>query len=152
LRLVAKSVAFPDRAFPATVRTIGSRVDEATRTATVRAYIQNTDTLLRPGMLMSVILTVSERMAPVVPDTAVLRRSDDVYVYVVNTDNVASLRAIRPGVRFSNWIEILGGIQEGEQVVTSGVIKLRDGVKVRLSAAAKPELKEAKNRPSVVEG
>ncbi|MDA1074314.1 MAG: efflux RND transporter periplasmic adaptor subunit [Proteobacteria bacterium] len=147
MNLVARSSAFPDLPFPATVRTIGTRVDEATRTATIRAHIANPTAILRPGMLMTVILTTSERVALMVPDTAIVRRSNDVWVYVIGEDNSAELRPISPGVRYKSWVEVMGGLTEGEQVVSAGVIKLRDGMKVRItSESSRPSVSAAQQQ------
>ena len=79
LKLVADSPAYPDKQFPAIVRTIGSRVDPITRAATVRALIVNDQRLLRPGMLMTVRITTAEREALMVPETALMQRRDEVF-------------------------------------------------------------------------
>src|SRR5690606_24966001 len=50
----ARSVVYPDRDFVATISVIGSRVDPVTRSVQVRALIDNSDGILRPGMLLTV--------------------------------------------------------------------------------------------------
>jgi membrane fusion protein (multidrug efflux system) len=124
--LVAESSAFPGRRFEARVRTIGSRIDEATRSATIRAHIDNPDHILKPGMLLTVHLTTATREALMVPEPALMQRSAQSFVYTI-TDGRAELLPVRTGVRRDGWIEVLAGIQEGQAVITDGVIKVREG-------------------------
>jgi len=135
MALEASSPAFPERTFPATVRTIGSRVDPVTRAAIVRAHIDNPDLLLRPGMLLTVRLTTAARSALMVPEDALIQRASDVYVFRV-VDGTASLQTVRHGDRQGGWVEILEGLEAGAEVITEGVIKVRDGMPVRTATAA----------------
>jgi membrane fusion protein (multidrug efflux system) len=137
LELTARSSAFPDRTFEATVRTIGSRIDENTRAATIRAHIDNPDLVLKPGMLMTVQLVTATRNALMIPETAVLQRSSQVFVYTI-TDGKAEMLQIRTGARRSGWIEVLAGLTEGQPVVTEGVIKIRNGSPVTTERGAPP--------------
>jgi membrane fusion protein (multidrug efflux system) len=135
MALEANSPAFPDRIFPATARTIGSRIDPVTRAATVRAHIDNAELLLRPGMLLTVRLTTAARTALMVPEDALIQRASEVYVFRVE-DGAASLQAVRHGARQGGWVEILAGLESGTEVITEGVIKVRDGMPVRTATAA----------------
>jgi membrane fusion protein (multidrug efflux system) len=132
MALAARSVAYPDRTFNATVRNIDSRVDPVTRAATVRAIIANDDLLLRPGMLLTVNLVTSEREALMVPEDALVQRADQVYVYTVH-DGIADTRDVRHGDRYQGWVEITSGLSEGDVVITEGVIKMRPGILVRVA-------------------
>lgn len=139
LELVAQSSAFPDRRFEATVRTIGSRVDENTRAATIRAHIDNPDHVLKPGMLLTVHLTTATRAALMVPESSLMQRSAQVFVYTI-TDDQAEMLQIKAGVRRDGWIEVLSGVNEGQRVITEGVIKIRNGspVTTELSETTQP--------------
>ena len=133
LALAARSVAYPDRTFEATVRTIESRIDPVTRAATVRALVDNDDLLLRPGMLLTVNLVTQERQALMVPEDALVQRSDQVYVFVVE-EGIADIREVRHGTRYQGWVEITSGLSAGEAVITEGVIKVRPGMPVQALA------------------
>ena len=130
LELVAESAAFQGRTFPAEVRTIGSRVNPVTRAVPVRAHIDNPEALLRPGMLMTVKLTTASRDALTVPETALLQRGADTYVYAVAEGN-AAMTPIDLGIRRDGWAEVRSGLTLGQEVITEGVIKVRDGAPVR---------------------
>ena len=133
-RIVAKSVSFPGRAFEGTVRTVGSRVDEVTRAITVRAHIDNKDRALRSGMLLTVEVVTAERIALVVPEGSVFQVQNRAYVYTVDGDTVHQQQIEIGGRRFG-VVEVLSGLQEGDLIVTEGIIKLREGARVRYDAA-----------------
>ncbi len=138
MELAARSVAYPERTFEATVRTIDSRVDPVTRAATVRAHIDNAEMLLRPGMLLTVRLVTAQREALMVPEDALVQRGDEVFVYTV-ADGHADIREVRHGDRYRGWVEITDGLGPGELVITEGVIKVRPGAPVRTAdTAARP--------------
>lgn len=132
LKLKARSVAFPERAFDAAVETVGSRVNPVTRAVPVRARIDNGELLLRPGMLLTVQLTMASRDALTVPETALLQRGGETFVYTVSADRRATMTTIDLGVRRGGWAEVLSGLVPGQQVIAEGVIKVRNGVSVRL--------------------
>jgi membrane fusion protein, multidrug efflux system len=135
MELAATSAAFPDRVFAATVRTIDSRIDPVTRAATVRAHIANDDLLLRPGMLLTVRLLTAERLALMVPEDALVQRSDETFVFTIE-EQLAQIRPVRHGIRSGGWVEILEGLEPGESVITEGVIKVRPGAPVRVREVA----------------
>lgn len=131
--VLARSASYPNREFEGIVRTVGSRVDPVTRAIQVRAHVPNDDRALRPGMLLTVRVVMAERRSLVVPENAVYQIQDRAYVYVVGDDRVAREREIRIGDRRFGLVEVLGGLEEGENIVTEGIVKLRDGVRVELS-------------------
>ena len=133
-RIVAKSVSFPDREFEGTVRTVGSRVDPVTRAITVRALIENADRVLRPGMLLTVEVVTAERSALVVPESAVFQVQNRAYVYRAEGDT-ARQQQIEVGARRFGVVEVLSGLEEGDLIVVEGIIKLRDGAKMRYEGA-----------------
>jgi membrane fusion protein (multidrug efflux system) len=133
-KVIAKGVSFPDRDFEGTVRTVGSRVDPVTRAITVRAHIENADRALRPGMLLTVAVVTAERTALVVPEGSVFQVQNRAYVYRVDGETVHQQQIEIGGRRFG-VVEVLGGLQDGDLIVTEGIIKLREGARVRYEAA-----------------
>jgi membrane fusion protein (multidrug efflux system) len=133
-KIVATSVSFPDREFEGTVRTVGSRVDPVTRAITVRAHIENGDRALRPGMLLTVSVVTAERSALVVPEGSVFQIQTRAYVYRVDGDTVHQ-QQIEVGGRRFGVVEVIGGLEDGDPIVVEGIIKLREGARVRYEAA-----------------
>jgi membrane fusion protein, multidrug efflux system len=133
-KIIANSVSFPDRDFEGTVRTVGSRVDPVTRAITVRALIENADRSLRPGMLLTVAVVTAERTALVVPEGSVFQVQNRAYVYRVDGDTVHQ-QQIEVGGRRFGVVEVLSGLEADDLIVVEGIIKLREGARVRYEAA-----------------
>lgn len=131
--VLARAASYPDREFEGIVRTVGSRVDPVTRAIQVRAHIDNDDGLLRPGMLLTVGIVMAERTAIVISENAVFQVQDRAYVYVVDSELIARQRLVRTGARRYGGVEVLDGLEVGERIVTEGIVKLRDGARVRLT-------------------
>ncbi len=132
LAVRASAPAFPGRTFTGKVASIDSRVDMATRSVTVRALLANDDGALRPGMFLNVVLANDERDALVIPEEALSPEAERQYVYVVNDDKVER-REVRIGSRRPGSVEIVGGLNAGEQVIVEGTQKVRDGATVRVA-------------------
>lgn len=135
LELTAASAAFPDQRFEAVVRTVGSRVNPVTRAVQVRAHIDNRNALLRPGMLMTVRLATASRDALMVPETALLQRGVETFVYRLE-DGHARSTAIELGIRRDGRAEVRRGLVPGQEVIATGLIKVRDGGPVRIAEVA----------------
>jgi membrane fusion protein (multidrug efflux system) len=135
-RLIAHSAAFPEKGFTATVKTIGSRVDPISRSAIIRAHIDNADLNLRPGMLMTVQLTTDVRDALMIPERALVQRGSEVYVSTVTDQNLATLIGIKVGTQDGLWVEVVSGLEVGQEVVADCILKLRENSPVELPGQA----------------
>jgi multidrug efflux pump subunit AcrA (membrane-fusion protein) len=69
-----------------------------------------------------------------VPDVAVVKQlgSGNRYIYVYQQDGTVAMKRVELGRRMNDKYEILSGIADGDQVVTSGHIALKDGIAVEL--------------------
>jgi len=124
---------YPDEVFRATVHVVSPRIDPTTRTLRVKALVENPDRKLRPGLFARTDLGVAvrERVA-MVPESAVLQRSDGAVVFVVREGNRAERRAVRLGVFHDGLAEVVEGVSVGEQVIVRGSSRLVDGSLVDL--------------------
>lgn len=138
LAVGARSAAWPGRRFDGTISTIDSRVDPVTRAVIVRAELPNPEALLRPGMLLSVEVASAPREALVVPEIAIGSIGTQQFVYRVESDGSAKQVRVTLGARRTGEVEITAGLEEGQQVVTDGLVRMRDGVKVVVKAPAPP--------------
>ncbi|HWH17068.1 MAG TPA: efflux RND transporter periplasmic adaptor subunit [Allosphingosinicella sp.] len=132
LTIEARSAAYPDQPFRGQIATIDPVIDPNTRAVSVRARLPNPDRKLKPGMLLTVGIETAPRLSLSVPELAVVGEGDNRFVYVVDK-GTAKRAPVRTGVRSNGRIEIIEGLQPGQQVVTEGVVKLADGMKVRLA-------------------
>ena len=133
LTIEARSAAWPDRPFRGPIHTVDPVVDPNTRAVTVRARLPNPERLLRPGMLLTVTIESQPRMALSVPELAVVGEGDDRFVYTVDGQNRAQRTSVRTGARAGGRIEILEGLRPGQRVITEGVVKVSNGIPVRLA-------------------
>jgi membrane fusion protein (multidrug efflux system) len=127
--------AYPDRVFQCTLGRVFPTVNPATRTATVEILLENERNgnglwLLRPGMYATTeIRSVGHKNALLLPAASILRVLDRQIVFVIEGD-VARARNVTVGIRSGDMVEILEGMQDGEEYVVTGQNKLTDGVKV----------------------
>jgi membrane fusion protein (multidrug efflux system) len=132
LTIQATSAAYPDIPFRGQIATVDPVVDPNTRAIIVRARLPNPDAKLKPGMLLTVSIETAPRVGMSVPELAVVGEGDQRFVYVV--DKGAAKRVpVRTGLRSAGRVEILEGLKPGQGVVTEGVVKLSDNLKVRVA-------------------
>jgi Cu(I)/Ag(I) efflux system membrane fusion protein len=135
-----------DRKFSGRVTYIYPTVDEKTRTARVRMEFHNPGLFLKPGMFATVELRAELKPAALlVPDSAVLRSGEKNTVFVALDGGHFEPREVRLGPRADNdSYEVLGGLAEGERVVTSGQFmldsesQLREAIQKMLNPNATP--------------
>ena len=126
-RVAGRATAYPDIAFEGTVAAIGSRIDPATRTLTVRGDFPNPDHRLRPGMLVEVRLFQPEREALVVPEIAIVQVGSEAFVWRVGDGGEVERTPVVIGNRQQGQAEILSGLEAGDRIVVDGTGKLRPG-------------------------
>lgn len=129
----AVSEAYPGQPFRGVIHTIDPVVDPNTRAVTVRARLPNPDRRLRPGMLLRVTIENAPRQSLSLPELAVIGEGDNRYVFLLDRQNRAHRTQVRTGVRANGRIEILAGLRPDVRVVTEGVVKVADGMEVRLA-------------------
>lgn len=124
--------AYPGRTFNGQIYVLDNSIDEATRTLAVRARLANEQALLRPGMYARVTLRLDQRQeALVVPEQAVLPKGESSFIFRV-VDGKAQQVKVKLGLRQYGSVEVLEGLTAGDQIVTDGQTKLRDGAEVLL--------------------
>ncbi|WBH18277.1 efflux RND transporter periplasmic adaptor subunit [Sphingomonas radiodurans] len=146
-RVTARSAAYPDVPFVGLVSSIDPVIDPTTRAASIRAILPNPGNRLKPGMLLTVSLVTGERDAPAVPELAVLGDGAERYVYVIDREGVARRTKVTTGARDGGYIE-LRGITPNARVVTEGVVKIDDGVKVKVEGDKDKPAKSA-SKPGI---
>lgn len=139
---------FPDESFRAVVTLVSPTIDSRTRTLRLKAELPNPDGRLRPGLFARVDLGVDRRSSvPMIPEEAILYRSDDEVVFVLVDGDRVERRVVETGVHLDGAVEVVQGLEGGELVVTRGHLDLIDG---ELVAARNPDGSPA--TPQVAEG
>ena len=124
----------PDGDIPGTVTVVSPSVDPTTTTVQVWVRAGNPGEKLKPGGTVRVAIIAETIQNTIVVPAAALLNSDDggQKVMVVDKDSIAHERMVSVGVRQGDRVQILSGLQEGDQVVTSGGLGLEDKAKVAI--------------------
>lgn len=144
--------AYSGQIFPATIIAIDPLIGKS-RTVQIQAELTNQEGKLKAGMYASVQVTPKNRdHILTVPETAVTYTAygDTVFIIKKNEQNqlTAQRVAVKVGQRFQGKIEIIDGLNAGQNVITSGQLKLNDGSAVQLLkqdtlASHKPQMGES---------
>ncbi len=122
-----KTDAYPEDEFEGAVFKTGVEVDAFTRTCEVEIRVPNPDKKLKPGMFARMTIVASQREnVVVVPDSALIKEGNEVYVCVVNGGN-AHRRMVKLGLSQGQFYEVADGVSAGDMVVTHGQAQLKDG-------------------------
>jgi membrane fusion protein (multidrug efflux system) len=139
--------AFEGKSFVGKVTAVNSEVDPATRNISVQATIANPDEELRAGMFARVEVTLpAGEVKTVIPATAIAYASYGNSIYIVETmkgEDGAEYLGVRQqfvkiGARRGDLVAITEGLKEGEEVVSSGVFKLRNNAPVQINNSSQP--------------
>jgi membrane fusion protein (multidrug efflux system) len=148
-RLTLASDAFAGQSFEGTITAINPKVDPGTRNVQLEATVANDKRLLLPGMFASIDIDAGAKQRHLtLPQTAVTYNPYGSTVFVLKPGNTkdakgqAQLEAqqvfVTTGPTRGDQVAILTGLQEGQQVVTSGQLKLKNGTPVTVDNSVQP--------------
>lgn len=134
--------AYPDETFGGRVIAIDPGIQIGSRSFRVRAELENESQRLRPGMFADVRVILAQD-APVItiPDTAISYAPYGDSVFVIEEkdgQHLVSRRQIQTGKTRDGRVSVLSGLEAGEQVVSAGHNKLRNGQAVVIDARPGP--------------
>ncbi|HRW71301.1 MAG: efflux RND transporter periplasmic adaptor subunit [Burkholderiaceae bacterium] len=115
--------------------TLDNQVNVSTGTVKAKARYANADGTLFPNQFVNVRLQLGTVSGVLVPVTAVRTGPQGDYVYVVDDQHTAHMRAVTRGLATVDQILIEKGVQAGERVVTEGGDRVKDGGKVQLGGS-----------------
>lgn len=133
LEIEARTSAWPDKVFTGKISVVDPRINADTRAISLKAEIANPEGTLKPGLLMNVDVVKNERSALSIPEAAIVQQGDKQNVYVIGADKKATLVPVKIGTREAGYIEVLAGLQEGDTIVTEGLLKVRPGAPVEIA-------------------
>jgi len=135
--------AYPGTVFDGTVNAINSKVDDTNRNVQVQATLANADERIKPGMFASVDVVLPEQDKYVtLPLTAITYNPYGNSVYVVEDKGkdasghpVLTVRQqfVELGAQRGDQVAVLKGVKPGEEIVTAGQLKLRNGSPVEIN-------------------
>lgn len=139
--------AFPKKIFIGEITAINSKVDINTRSIEVRGVVPNESSKLYPGVFANVkVLLLKQDNVVTIPQTAVSYSLYGNSVYVISQKGVdkkgkpiliATQKFVKLGEREGTVIAVLEGVKTGDQVITSGQLKLHSGAQVLIDNKVK---------------
>src|SRR5690606_21045475 len=115
---------------------VDNQIDAASGTLRLKARLDNPDHTLWPGQTVDVRLILGDRAgALVVPESAVQRGAQGLYVYLVGSDDRVSAQTVQVAVAQDGLAVVTEGLSAGQRVVVDGQDKLRPGLKIAEIAA-----------------
>ena len=139
---------FPGLQFSGRVTALDSVVNEATRNLEVQTTLSNPESKLRPGMFVQVALGLGTNTPVVaVPASAINYAPYGDSVFIVadlkdskgNTYKGVRQQIVKVGGSRGDQVGVVSGINPGDEVVTSGVFKLRNGAPVQINNKVRPD-------------
>ncbi len=140
--------SYPDKQFQGKITTINPGVDTATRNVGVEATIDNANYDLAPGMFAAVSVNVGQEMQYItLPQSAVSFNPYGELVYLIKENGkdekgkpilIAHQVFVETGETRGDQIAVVKGIQEGDYVVVSGQLKLKNGSRVAINNSVLP--------------
>jgi len=150
--------AIEGRKFDGTLSAINSAVDSATRSVSLQATIDNADHALRAGMFAKVQVLLPETKSTLfVPTTAVAYAPYGNSAYVIEKKKnektgkdslIIRQQFIRTGETRGDFVAVTEGLKEGDEVVSTGVFKMRNGMDVAVDNKLAPKAKLSPEPPN----
>lgn len=132
----ATTPAWPGKTFTASLSEIDTSIDPVSRTFRVRAQMPNEDGALASGMFMRLSLQLSSDGVVMIPEQSITMEEGTPFVFVVK-DGKVERRDVKTGGREPGWVQITNGLTLGEEIVVSGISKVRPGGAVKVVNAEK---------------
>jgi membrane fusion protein (multidrug efflux system) len=133
---------YPGQHFAGVLTALNPGIEQNSRSIRIRATLENPDRKLRPGMFAQVKVLVGEpHTVLTLPDTAISYNPYGDSVFLVETTkqgHVVKRKQIETGAKRQGRVEIIKGLEPGQQVVSAGQVKLRAGMPVSLADKPAP--------------
>tara|TARA_B110000208_G_scaffold153249_1_gene185418 strand:- start:16797 stop:17936 length:1140 start_codon:yes stop_codon:yes gene_type:complete len=152
MKITLQSDVYPEQTFESSVTAISPQIDPVTRTVQFQGTLENKDDRLRPGLFVKVtVILTNKNDVLVVPATSIVYApyGNSIFKVTTATDEVTGLETtivkqsfIRIGKRSGDFVSILDGLQEGDEIVSAGAFKLNNGMLITIhnDLAPTPEL------------
>ena len=126
-----KSDSF-EKKFFGTIESVSSRVDPSTRSVLASIIVENKDLKLIPGMLLDIKIIYDKKEQLGIPENSLLIQGEAAFVYKVLEDNTVNKIKVKIGKRNFGKVSIIDGLSLGDKIVTEGISKVRDKIKIKI--------------------
>ncbi len=131
LPVEARVSSYKNKVFIGEIDFISSRINADTRSLLSRIKINNKNLDLLSGSLLEITVKFNLRNSLSVPDTSIMMEGEKSYIYTVSDENIANKAEVEIGSRENGKVEIISGIDEGDQIVAEGLKKVRPKGKIK---------------------
>ncbi len=144
LPAVIKTDAFPGEIFRGSISELSPVVDNISRTMKIKLKLEDPKSLLKAGMFAVVKLITEEKEDIVkIPAEALIKRFGENYVFVIKEDpssdrQLAEKREVISGLRIDNQLEIIKGLDGGEEIVIRGQTLLDNNSPIKVISTITP--------------
>jgi len=134
--VMANNQLFPGKG---KIETVESEVDKATGNIAFRARFYNPNELLKHGSSGKIIIKRALKNAMLIPQKSTFEIQDNLYVFVVDSNNIVHMRLIVPKLRMQNLYVIQSGLNANEKIVFEGIQLVNEGDKITTQNIASKE-------------
>lgn len=149
VEIIAYSKAWKNQSFKGHLSILDTRINPDSLNLTARINIDNANDQLRPGMLMEVVMQFKPKLALTIPVQAIEYSGTKRFVYRIDAEGKSRRTEVKLGARFDNTVSVESGLTEGDRIVIEGLVRMRDGVKVKdlgaVQTAPAPKLNQSGN-------
>ena len=131
LPVEARVSSYKNKIFKGEIDFISSRINADTRSLLSRIKINNKNLELLSGSLLEITVKFNLRNSLSVPDTSIMMEGEKSFVYTVSDKDITNKTEVKIGLRGNSKVEILSGLNEGDQIVAEGLKKVRPRGKIK---------------------
>jgi RND family efflux transporter MFP subunit len=122
--MMANNFLFP---FKGRIETVESEIDKTTGNIAFRARFPNPNELLKHGSSGKIILKKELKKAMLIPQKSTFEIQDNIYVYVIDKNNIVRMRKVVPKQRLMNVYVLESGLNANEKILLEGIQLVKDG-------------------------
>lgn len=127
------TVAGNEKQYEGVVYAVEPKIDASTRTIQVRAISNNNDNAILPGAFANINIVLQRiEKANLIPSGALIPELNQMKVFILKAGKTESVN-VTTGTRTASQIQILEGLRLGDTVITSGILQIRVGTKVKVA-------------------
>ena len=146
-KLHVKANGVAGNQFEGEITAIDSRLDDSTRNLMIQGTVRNAENRLRPGMFVNVEMLLPEQGVISIPASSISYAPYGDSVFIVKEKKgldgkpaaEVQQQFVKTGPNRGDQVSIISGIKEGDEVVSSGVFKLRSGIAVQVNNSVQPD-------------
>ena len=126
-----KFSGYKNKIYKGEIDSFASRISEDTRALTTRIKMDNMAGEILPGSFLEISIKYDIRDGLSAPDTSTIVEGENVYIYKVDEKNKVIKTKVTIGDRYLGFVEILGGLNNGDKIVAEGTKKVRPNLTIR---------------------